>query len=326
MNSLGIDVAKDKLDLCLLLADKRRKSKTVKNSDEGFAKVLAWCQAEGVLPGEVHAVLEGTGVYHRAAAEALFTGGMQVSVVNPLRVRRFAESQGLLSKNDALDAYALARFGQATELHFWQPPTPEVDHLQALLARREAVAQDLQREKNRKEKAEVGKAPAPILKSIGEHLQFLEKALKELDDDIDGFIQTNPTLKEDRALLESIPGVGPRVSALMIFLLRRNSFISAEQLAAYLGLIPVEKHSGTSVRGRPGLSRNGPARVRATLYMAAISAKRCNPHIRALYARLLQRGHHAMSALAAAMRKLAHLCFGVFKNRLPYQHSFANKP
>jgi hypothetical protein len=93
------------------------------------------------------------------------------------------------------------------------------------------------------EKAEVGKAPAPILSSIGDPLQFLGKALKDLDDDIDGFIRTNPTQKEDRALLESIPGVGSRVSALMISLPRRNSFASAEQLAAYLGRVPVEKHS-----------------------------------------------------------------------------------
>ena len=124
-------------------------------------------------------------------------------------------------------------------------------------------------------------------------------------------------------LLQSIPGVGPQVGGNMLSVLSGHHFESAEQLAAYLGLVPVEKQSGSSVHGRAKLSKAGPARMRAVLYMAAVVAKRCNPHVKAVYDRLLARGKTKMSALGAAMRKLVHLCFGVIKTQQPYQHDYS---
>jgi transposase len=135
----------------------------------------------------------------------------------------------------------------------------------------------------------------------------------------------HPTwLKEDLQLLTSIPAVGPQVGSNMLSVLRSHHFDSAEQLAAYLGLVPIERQSGSSVHGRARLSKAGPARVRAVLYMAAVVATRHNPHIKALYARLLAKGKAKMAALGAAMRKLVHLCFGVIKTRKPYQADYAN--
>ena len=165
-------------------------------------------------------------------------------------------------------------------------------------------------------------SPRLVLASIKKHLRFLEKELAHTDDDIDRFIRENPRLREADALLRSIPGVGPRTRTAMLCVLLCHSFDSAEQAAAYLGLTPIEKQSGSSVRGRSKLSKNGPAKVRAILYMAAVSAKTHNPHIKAMSERLLKRGKHAMSAIGAAMRKLVHLCFGVLKNRIPYQENF----
>jgi transposase len=267
-------------------------------------------------------VLEGTGCYHEAAARALHEAGARVSVANPARVRQFAQSQGLLSKNDTADAYALARFAQATPLRAWQPPPPDVACLQALAARREAVAGDLQRERGRLEKALAARVPRPVMASIKKHIRFLEKELAGIDGGIDGHIRENPALREGQELLQSIPGVGPRTSTLMLCVLSRSTFDRAGQAAAYLGLVPVQRQSGTSVRGRPRLSKNGPARARATLYMAAVSARACNPHIRAMAARLAAAGKHAMSVIGVAMRKLVHLCFGVLKNRVPYRADF----
>jgi transposase len=322
MNSLGIDVSKAKLDCCLLREDKARKTKVVANNAVGFAALLAWCARQGAPSQQSHAVVEGTGCYHQAVVRALHEAGMRVYVANPARARQFALSQGLLTKNDSIDAFALARFVQTTELHPWQPPPPEAEHLQALTARREALAQDLQREKNRLENGDIAHWPPCILASIKKHIRFLEKELARLDDDIDRFIRETPRLREADALLRSIPGVGPRTSTAMLCVLLCNRFDSAEQVAAYLGLIPVEKQSGSSVRGRSRLSKNGPAKVRATLYMAAVSAKTYNPHIKAMSERLLRRGKHAMSIIGAAMRKLVHLCFGVLKNHIPYQNDF----
>ena len=116
----------------------------------------------------------------------------------------------------------------------------------------------------------------------------------------------------------SIPAVGPQVSNHLLSIILGSLFDSAEQLAAYLGLVPVESQSGSSVSGRPHLSNNGPSRIRAILYMAAIVAIRHNPHIKELYERLLAKGKSKMAALGAAMRKLVHLCFGVLKTGKPY--------
>jgi transposase len=318
MNYLGIDVAKAKLDCCLLLEGSRKRSKVVPNHAGGFEQLLAWCAKQGFPPGAVHAVMEGTGCYHEPAAHALVRAGMRVSVVNPARVREFAKSQGILSRNDGLDALAIARFGASSNLLPWQPPPPEVSHLQALLSRRESIEQDLQRETNRREKMSFTQPPSAVSDSLEGHIAYLEQARDKLSEDIDRHIDQHPDLKNDRALLQSIPGVGPKVSALMLSSLRQGQFASAEQSAAYLGLVPVERQSGSSVKGKARLSKNGPPKVRATLYMAAVVAVRYNPHIRDLAHRMTQRGKCKMAILGAAMRKIVHLCFGVLKHQTPY--------
>lgn len=193
--------------------------------------------------------------------------------------------------------------------------SPEVRLLHVLLARREAIVQDLQRERNRLEKANATETPTLIRSFLEETIIFLDRQRRQLQATLDEHIDRHPDLKEDWALLKSIPGVGPQVASHMLSVLRRYSFQSAEQVAAYLGLVPVEKQSGTSLLGRARLSKAGPSRLRAVLYMAAIGAKRCNPTVKAVYERLVARGKAKMAALGAAMRKLVHLCFGVMKTR-----------
>ena len=158
---------------------------------------------------------------------------------------------------------------------------------------------------------------------MADSIEFLVKQLAELQQDIDLHIDQHPNLKDDMALLQSIPAVGPQVGSNMLSVMHGHDFDSAEQLVAYLGLVPVERQSGGSVLGRARLSKAGPARIRAVLYMAAVAAIRCNPHVKAIYERLIARGKSKMSALGAAMRKLVHLCFGVLKTRRPYQHDYA---
>jgi transposase len=195
--------------------------------------------------------------------------------------------------------------------------------LASLIVRREAIAQDLQRERNRLEKADATETPPLIRQSILDSIVFQEKQLAKLQQDIDDHINKHPNLKADRELLVSIPAVGPQVGNHLLAVMHNHQFQSAEQLAAYLGLVPIERQSGTSILGRPRLSKAGPARVRAVLYMAAIVGTQHNPHIKALYQRLQERGKTKMSALGAAMRKLVHLCFGVLKTRQPYQSNYA---
>jgi transposase len=322
---MGIDVSKAKLDCSLLLdvASGKRRAKTVANSRTGVSELLTWCAKQHAPSHELHAILEGTGVYHEQAALALADAGVTVSIVNPAQVKDFGRSLGVRTKTDGVDSRVLARYGALLKPRPWTPPAQEARILQALLSRREAIAQDLQRERNRLEKADATETPPLIRQSILDSLAFLEQQLAKLQQDIDDHINKHPNLKADRELLVSIPAVGPQVGNHLLAVMHNHHFQSAEQLAAYLGLVPIERQSGTSILGRPRLSKAGPSRVRAVLYMAAIVGTQHNPHIKALYQRLQARGKTKMSALGAAMRKLVHLCFGVLKTRQPYQANYA---
>ncbi|TRW93196.1 IS110 family transposase [Candidatus Methylobacter oryzae] len=321
---VGIDVSKAKLDCSLLLdaSSAKRRAKTVTNSKVGVSELLMWCAKYQAEPNELHAILEGTGVYHEPAALALADAGVTVSIVNPAQVKDFGRSLGVRTKTDGVDSWVLARYGALLNPRPWTPPAQEARVLQALLSRREAIAQDLQRERNRLEKAEATETPLLIRQSLLDSIAFLQQQLAKLQHDIDDHINKHPALKADRELLLSIPAVGPQVSNHLLAVMHNHRFQSAEQLAAYLGLVPVERQSGSSILGRPRLSKAGPARVRAVLYMAAIVGTQYNPHIKALYQRLQERGKTKMSALGAAMRKLVHLCFGVLKTRQPYQPNY----
>jgi transposase len=321
---IGIDVSKAKLDCSLLLdtASCKRRAKSVANSKTGIADLLAWCAKPQVATHELHAIMEGTGVYHEQAALALTDAGVTVSIVNPAQVKDFGRSLGVRTKTDGIDSVVLARYGALLNPKPWRPPSQKARVLQALLSRRAAIAQDLQRERNRLEKADATETPALIRQSIMDSIAFLEKQLAKLQQDIDNHIHKHPDLKADRDLLTSIPAVGPQVGNHLLSVMHNHHFQSAEQLAAYLGLVPVERQSGTSILGRPRLSKAGPARIRAILYMAAIVGAQHNPHLKALYLRLQDRGKSKMSALGAVMRKLVHLCFGVLKTRQPYQANY----
>jgi transposase len=324
MHYLGIDVAKAKLDCVLLNPEsQKRKNKTAPNSIEGVAALLNALQAWGIEAAQVHVVMEPTASYHELAALALCDAGCIVSLVNPAHLRRYAQALGVRSKTDAADSALLARYGAAEKPEAWTPPSPSVRTLRALLARRDAVAEDLQREHNRAEKLEVTEVPASVRQSLLEVMAFLENQLARLQREIDQHIDDDPDLRDKRELLLSIPAVGERVAQNMTALLASRSFASAGQLAAYLGLVPVDWQSGSSIKGRPRMSKAGPAHLRKLLYMPAIVAIKHNPHIRALYLRLIARGKPKMAAIGAAMRKLAHLCFGVVHSGKPYNPHFA---
>ena len=196
--------------------------------------------------------------------------------------------------------------------------------LQELLRRLDALETDRQRERNRLEKAQISQASTEVLASLERSLAFLEAEYQRLRQAIDEHIDTHPTLKADRQLLASIPGIGPALSARMLALLQHGQrFASAAQFASYLGVTPTEHRSGTSIHQKPHLSKSGPPAMRAKLYMAALVASRHNPDVRAHYQRLIERGKCPMAALGAAMRKLAQMCFGVVKHQAHYQPQVA---
>lgn len=324
IHKLGIDVSKKKLDVALMRGENPDKffSKTVINTVPGYEKLLQWsCQKADCRPEALHVILEATGPYHEKVALWLHQQGCQVSVVNPARIKHFAQAEGLRAKNDQLDAKLIALFGLKMQPLLWQPAPQEYQELQGLLHRLEALNTDLQREENRLEKMEASVSPSPIaLESITRCLSFLQQEKQRLEKKIQNHIKQHPQLKEDQKLLQSIPGVGPVVASWMNALLQHTDhFQSARQVAAFVGLTPTEHSSGDTVAKKAKLSKAGPAVYRQKLYMAAIVAMQHNPDIKALYERLINHGKRPMEALGAAMRKLVHICFGVIKHQTPYQ-------
>jgi len=319
---LGVDVSKAKLD-CLLLDSTtgKVKSKSIQNTNAGFKLLIEWL-AEKKAPN-AHVIMEPTGVYHEPAALALADAGLTLSLVNPAQLRQFAQGLGVKNKTDKADSTVLARYGATLKPEAWQPPSKSARHLKALLARRDAVADDLQREQNRQEAIEFAVSPDEVKQSIIQSISFLQTELKRLEETINEHIDSDPDLRSKKDLLETIPGVGERVSSNLTALFAAKSFDTAEQLAAYLGLVPVQWESGTSVRGRPRLSKAGPSHLRKLLYMPAVVARQHNPHIKAFSDRLLAKGKTKMAVIGACMRKLAHLCFGVVHTGRPYDPNYA---
>jgi len=322
MNIIGIDVSKAKLDCARVDVENtgKIKNKVFPNTPKAHLDLVAWATKLCQEPVEsIHFVMEATGIYHEALAYALHETGAKVSVVNPAQIRDYAKSLGVRTKTDKKDSVVITRFGLTQAPRLWQPEPSEVRTLKALISRLEAVVQDVIREQNRLEKAEISRVSSDVTYSIETVLSKLTTEKKRLEDLIDEHINNHPQLKQDKELLESIPGIGPVVSRMMLSVIRSRTFESAPQCAAFLGLVPVQHESGSSVRGRAHLSKAGNATIRAKLYMAAIVSIQYNPDILAQYNRLLKRGKTKMSALGAAMRKLVHICFGVLKHQQPYQ-------
>ena len=322
MTIVGIDVSKETLD-CLWLRDvetRRIKTRVFKNTPAGHEALVQWAvkQTREAIDS-LHFVMEATGIYHEALAQALYTAGARVSVVNPAHIKQYAQSFGRRSKTDKRDSLMIALYGATQHPRLWQPLAPEIRALQALIARLEALEKDIQREHNRLEKAELASPTEAVQESIRSVLGHLSAERSHLMQLIEDHIDRHPDLKADCERLKSIPGVGPVIARYMMALLRSHAFSSASQAAAYLGLVPIHRESGSSVRARSRISKTGKASLRAKLYMAAVVAIQHNPDIQVHYQRLLGKGKTKMVALVAAMRKLVHICFGVMKHQTPYQ-------
>jgi len=324
MFQLGIDVGKKTLDLCLLREGVKGRVKTrkLKNDFNAASTVINWLYKQHCEPADVHIIMEATGVYHESLAYGLYKAVARVSLANPYRSREFARGMDILTKNDQVDAYMLACYGALKEPEPWIPPPESVRYLSALLRRRDALVTDSSREKNRLEKCRATDVPPVVAESIENVLRNLSAELEHLEALILTHLDQHPELKKDYDLLTSIKSVGVQLGLNMLVILRSHRFETAEQAAAFLGVVPVEKFSGTSVRGRSRLSKIGPPEIRAKLYLASLCGLRFNPVMKAMYKRLCQRGKATMCAIGALMRKLVHWCYGVLKTQKPFDAEY----
>ena len=320
---VGIDVSKEKLDICWLrdANSRKKKSKSVKNNLKGHDEAHQWLLKNiKEDASDILIVVEPTNVYHEALVYFLFEKKFNIFMVNSGKAKKFAESLNLIHKTDKSDAAMLAFYGhaQAGTMTLWQPEPLAIRELKAMMRRLDALEKDLFRETNRRDASEISDTSERVLQSLNDMILVLEAEIKKLKQDIDEHINRYDNLKKNRALLESIQGIGPVMSRELVYLFAAKSFKSARQLAAYLGLIPRLNESG-KLKGRTTLSKTGPTRLRAKLYMAAIVASTYNPDIKAQKNRLLKTGKTKMEALGAAMRKLAQICYGVVKHQSEYQ-------
>ncbi len=286
----GIDVSKGRLDVAVRPAGEQW---GVANDPEGIDDLVA--RLEGLRPSLI--VLEASGGYERPVVAALASAGLSVAVVNPRQARDFARATGKLAKTDELDARALAHFAEAVKPEVRPVPDEQAREFAAIMARRRQVVGMLVAEGNRLETA-----VSPVRERIEAHIEFLEAELDELDSDLDKAIRESSVWREKDVLLRSVPGVGPRVSATLLADLPELGSLENKKLAALVGVAPLNRDSGV-FRGKRRVW-GGRAAVRQMLYMAAVTAARCNPVFRQFYGRLLAAGKPKKVALTACMRKL----------------------
>jgi transposase len=317
MKWIGIDIAKRKFDVALLEGGKVR-SKVFENTLAGHQALVAWLAARGCMPTESHACMEATSQYYESLAEHLWATGFRVSVINPLQIKAFGESQLSRQKTDRADATLIARFGEQQAPGLWQPAPAEVRELQRMLARLEAIQQMQVQEQNRRHEAQ-GEA----LESIDRVLTLLNEEQARLEQRIRDHIDQHPPLRQQRDLLTSIPGVGERVSSYFLAWLQADRFEDARQAVAFIGLSPRHRQSGESVRAKSRLSKVGHARLRKILYLPAMSAIRYNPAAQTFADRLKANGKQGKVVIAAVMRKLVHWMFGVLKSGQPFNAKLA---
>ena len=307
--ALGIDIAKLKFDVCLIKPNGKAKHKIFANTRHGFEQLIAWLDSHPV--SDLHACLEATGTYGEPLALFLFEAGCLVSLVNPAAVRAFANAGLSRTKTDKADAELIARFCLAQQPTAWSPPAPELRELQALVRRLESLVEMRVAEENR---LSSGISADAVKQSLEEHIAYLIEQIKQTEALIRGHIINHPDLKQQSDLLDSIPGIGETTAALLLAeIVNIKQYTSARQVAAYAGLVPRERRSGSSVRGRVCLSKIGNARLRKALYFPAITALRSSDFFKAWAEPLRTRGKCKMSVIGAAMRKLIHFAYGVLK-------------
>lgn len=311
-NVLGVDISKSTFDVALLLDDKV-KTKKFCNKKKGFIELNEWLKKKNVT--DLHICMEATGSYGEALATYLFEQNYKVSVVNPAQIKGFAQSELSRNKTDRADAQLIARFCRALAPKLWAPKPLHVRTLQAWVRRLESLQAMHNQENNR-----FDVSLDPVQSSIKKIMKKLATEIEKVKKKIHDHIEQHPDLQTKSKLLETIPGVGEAtISQILAFMGNVEDFNNAKQFAAFVGLNPKQRQSGTSVNGRTRLSKIGKSNLRKAFYMPAITAKKYNPNIKKFCEGLIEKGKPPMLIIGAVMRKLVHIIFGVLKSGKPFE-------
>jgi transposase len=305
MSFIGIDVAKAQLEFACRPTGE---TGAMPNDEAGIRELVT--RSQGLAPTLL--VLEATGGYEAVLVAALAAAGLPVVVANPRQVRDFAKATGQLAKTDAIDAQVLALFAERVRPAPRPLPDEAAEALGALLTRRRQLVEMLTAERNR-----LLVARPAVRRDLQQHIRFLERRLREADDDLHTAIKASPLWRVKDDLLQSVPGVGRVVSLTLLAELPELGRLSHKEIAALVGVAPLNWDSGT-LRGKR-LVYGGRAPVRAALYMAALVASKCHPVIRAFSQRLRAAGKPAKVALTACLRKLLTILNAMARSGTPWQ-------
>lgn len=301
----GIDVGRDWLDLALR---PHRQHERFANDEDGITQLVA--RVRPLHP--VLVVLEATGGLEGPVTAALATAGLAVAVVNPRQVRDFAKATGHLAKTDALDAHLLAHFADVVRPDTRPLPSADAQALSAVLTRRRQIIAMLVAEQQRRRTMSEGLRPR-----LDAHIAWLRAERDALNRELHDQIRRSPLWREDDDLLQSVPGVGPVLATTLIAELPELGHLTRKQIAALVGVAPLNCESGI-LRGRR-IIWGGRAQVRAALWMGTLVAVQHNATLRLFYNRLLAAGKRKKVALTACMHKLLTILNAILQHRTPWQ-------
>lgn len=314
---LGIDISKETFHASLI-NDRGEAKRIFPNTSKGFEQLVAWLKNR--RSNDVHACMEATGAYWESLAYYLYGHELRVSVINPARIKAFAQSELLRTKTDAVDADLIARFCKSQSPEPWIPPPPEIRILQALMRHYEHLKVTRVQQSVYEQSSEA----AVIKASIREVIATLDTQIAQLEREIRKHFDDYPDLRRRRDLLTSIPGIGETTAGTLLSEIPHlDRFESAKAVAAYAGLSPRDRRSGTSIHGRPKLCKTGNSRLRKALYMPAIVALRFNPVLRTFAERLTAAGKHKRLIIGAVMRKLLVLAYGIIRSGRRFDANYA---
>lgn len=314
--TVGIDISKDSFDVALPLAEKAGyQHLKFPNTAAGYKKFSAH------LPAPCHCVMEASGVYYLPLAVYLHQQGLQVSVVNPLTIKRFAQMRLMRAKTDKKDAAIIAEYGKVESPLLWQPRAEHMLQMQQLQTLQDNFTGQLTRLKNQQQtfkSSGVENKFAHHLLTI--ELNHLEKQMALLQNELERLTQA---FHQDLfTRLQSIKGIGKRAAMTLILITDGFSrFDNSKQLCAYVGLSPRVFESGTSVKGKAKICKMGMSRMRKLLYLCAMRARNCNQACKQMFERLKERGKNGKLALIAVANKLLRQAFAIGKSQMSYQES-----
>lgn len=317
---VGIDVSKLTFDACLLRSAGSKLSAQFSNNSEGFAKLDTWLKVHHA--GKALTGLEATGPYGVPLLWHLHTQGHVACQLNPRRIKDYARSQGRRVKTDRTDAALIASYlNSAERLQPWQPPAQALSDLQALVRRRQDLMDALQAEGNRR----AANMNALIKASLDRQIKHLTTEVASINQAIQRHVLAHGPLQKSVRLLCSIDGIGPKVAVTILAEVPAiSAFARARDVAAFAGLTPCLAQSGTSVRRRGRMSKEGSSLLRKMLYMAALqAAKRPRNAFHKMYQAFVARGKAKMCTLGAIMHKLLRVAFGVLKHQTPFVKNLA---